>query len=80
MKLPITKAGLLLGAGLLASAGVAGAQTLNLYSARHYDADEQLYAAFTEATGIEVNLLEGNADQLIERIRREGAPVPRMSS
>lgn len=76
MKLPITQAGWLLGAGLLACAGVAGAQTLNLYSARHYDADEQLYAAFTEATGIEVNLLEGNADQLIERIRREGAASP----
>lgn len=54
----------------------AAADELNLYSARHYDSDEALYQAFTEETGIEVNVLEGDSDQLIERIQREGVASP----
>lgn len=64
---------------LLASAAFANgalADELNVYSARHYDSDERLYDAFTEQTGIEVNILEGDSDQLIERIRREGEASP----
>jgi len=45
---------------------------VNLYTARHYDADRQLYAAFEEATGVAVRALTGNAEQLLERIRAEG--------
>jgi len=45
---------------------------VNLYTARHYDADRQLYAAFEEATGVQVRALTGNAEQLLERIRAEG--------
>lgn len=52
------------------------ANELNVYSARHYDSDELLYNAFTEQTGIEVNILEGDSDQLIERIQREGVASP----
>ncbi|SER85326.1 iron(III) transport system substrate-binding protein [Vreelandella subterranea] len=52
------------------------ADELNVYSARHYDSDERLYTAFTEQTGIEVNILEGDSDQLIERIQREGVASP----
>ncbi|MEX0373823.1 Fe(3+) ABC transporter substrate-binding protein [Spiribacter pallidus] len=66
----------MIGLGLATGASVAAAQTLNLYTARHYDSDEALYDAFTDATGIEVNVLEGDSDQLIERIRREGAASP----
>jgi len=66
----------MIGLGLATGASVAAAQTLNLYTARHYDSDEALYEAFTDATGIEVNVLEGDSDQLIERIRREGAASP----
>jgi iron(III) transport system substrate-binding protein len=33
------------------------ASELNLYSSRHYDTDLQLYEAFTEATGITINLI-----------------------
>jgi iron(III) transport system substrate-binding protein len=62
-------------AGSAFSAGVA-ADEINLYSARHYDSDERIYEAFTEKTGIEVNLLEGDSDQLIERIKREGMASP----
>ncbi|MYL22940.1 Fe(3+) ABC transporter substrate-binding protein [Vreelandella massiliensis] len=59
-----------------AFASTALANEINLYSARHYDSDERLYTAFTEETGIEVNVLEGDSDQLIERIQREGVASP----
>jgi iron(III) transport system substrate-binding protein len=54
----------------------ARAQELNLYSSRHYDTDVALYDGFTEQTGIAVNLIEGDADQLIERIKAEGRNSP----
>jgi len=49
---------------------------LNLYSSRHYDTDERLYTDFTEATGIVINRIEGNADELIARMEAEGANSP----
>ncbi|MEM9496420.1 MAG: extracellular solute-binding protein [Pseudomonadota bacterium] len=49
---------------------------LNLYSSRHYDTDERLYSNFTEATGITINRIEGNADELIARMEAEGANSP----
>lgn len=52
------------------------AEVVNVYSARHYDVDQMLYDAFTEETGIEVQVLEGSSDQLVERIRREGMASP----
>ncbi len=67
-------------AGLLAlstatSAWAAG-QELNIYSARHYDTDEQLYADFEEATGITINRIEGNANSLLTRMQSEGENSP----
>jgi iron(III) transport system substrate-binding protein len=49
---------------------------LNLYSSRHYDTDNALYENFTKETGVKVNLIEGKADELIERIKSEGANSP----
>jgi iron(III) transport system substrate-binding protein len=49
---------------------------VNIYSSRHYDTDERLYSDFTEATGIEINLIEGKEDELIERMKAEGANSP----
>ncbi len=63
-------------AGLVASAPVLCAEQVNLYSARHYDTDFALYDTFTERTGIEVNLIEGGSDALIERIVNEGEYTP----
>lgn len=60
-----------------ASGGEAtAAGEVNLYSSRHYDSDDVIYERFTEETGIEVNLIEGDADELIERIKSEGANSP----
>jgi iron(III) transport system substrate-binding protein len=63
---------------LAIGAQVAHAQekVLNLYSARHYQTDEALYANFTKATGIRINRLDGKEDELVERIRNEGASSP----
>ena len=57
---------------------VAAAQdnVLNLYSARHYQTDEALYANFTQATGIKINRIEAGDEQLLERLRSEGANSP----
>lgn len=57
-------------------ASSADAGVVNIYTARHYDADLALYARFTELTGIRVNRIEGNADQLIARIQAEGEASP----
>ena len=62
----------LLGTGL----AQAEEKVLNLYSARHYQADEALYDNFTRQTGIRINRIEGKAHELIERIRNEGANSP----
>ena len=45
---------------------------MNLYTSRHYDVDNDLYKKFEKETGIKVNLIKGEADELIERIKREG--------
>jgi iron(III) transport system substrate-binding protein len=51
-------------------------QVLNLYSSRHYQTDEALYANFTKLTGIKINRIEAGEDPLIERIRNEGERSP----
>ena len=47
-------------------------QAVNLYTDRHYDTDEQLFQLFTKETGIQVNVVKGNSDELLERLAREG--------
>lgn len=44
---------------------------LNIYSTRHYDADKDVYDMFTKETGIKVNVVEGKAPELVEKIIRE---------
>jgi len=51
-------------------------KVLNLYSSRHYQTDEALYANFTKQTGIKVNRIEAGEDALLERIRNEGERSP----
>ena len=61
----------------LAIAPLAQAQgVVNIYSARHYQTDEAFYANFTKETGIKINRLDGREDELVERIRNEGASSP----
>jgi iron(III) transport system substrate-binding protein len=49
---------------------------LNLYSSRHYQTDEALYADFTRRTGIKINRIEGTEDALLERLKNEGRNSP----
>jgi iron(III) transport system substrate-binding protein len=49
---------------------------INLYSQRHYKVDEQQYKVFEKETGIKVNVVKANADELIERLKNEGENSP----
>lgn len=53
-----------------------GAEVLHVYSHRHYEVDKQVNALFQEKTGIEVKVVNAEADQLIERLKSEGADSP----
>lgn len=55
---------------------VSDERVLNLYSARHYETDQTLYDNFTGQTGIEINLIEGKEDELLERLKSEGDNSP----
>jgi iron(III) transport system substrate-binding protein len=60
----------------LTSGAIAQDNVLNLYSSRHYQTDEALYAGFTKQTGIKINRIEASEDALIARIRSEGERSP----
>ncbi len=60
----------------LARAAQGQEAVLNLYSARHYQTDEALYTDFTKATGIKINRIEAGDEQLVERLKSEGAASP----
>jgi iron(III) transport system substrate-binding protein len=60
--------------GLILSAQAG--EELNLYSSRHYDTDEKLYTDFEVATGIKINRIEGKDNEILERIKAEGANSP----
>ncbi len=51
-------------------------RVLNLYSARHYQTDEALYANFTKKTGLRINRIEAGDEALLERLRNEGRNSP----
>ena len=59
-----------------AQGGTDDAGAVNLFTARHYASDEAVYAAFTEETGIDVNVIEAPGDLLIERVRADGERSP----
>ena len=64
--------------GIAAAPSPAAAQeaALNLYSARHYQTDEALYANFTKATGIKINRVDTDDAGLLARLKTEGAASP----
>ena len=49
------------------------ADEVNVFNARHYKADSELYSNFTNMTGIKVNLINGKSGALEKRILSEGA-------
>lgn len=74
-----TRSKRLLAAALLGAAALAAQaqdKVLNLYSARHYQSDELLYANFTKATGIKINRIDSDDPGVINRLKAEGAASP----
>ncbi|MFS4417319.1 Fe(3+) ABC transporter substrate-binding protein [Maribacter sp. 2307ULW6-5] len=59
-----------------ASNGETVAQEVNVYTHRHYPADQELFASFEEKTGIKVNVVNASADELIQKMGEEGAQSP----
>lgn len=51
-------------------------KVLNLYSARHYQTDEAMYAEFTRTTGIKINRVDADDAGIVARLRAEGAASP----
>jgi iron(III) transport system substrate-binding protein len=47
-------------------------EVVNVYSSRHYDVDNHILGLFTEETGIRVNLVKADSDQLVTRLGLEG--------
>jgi iron(III) transport system substrate-binding protein len=70
-----TAAALLAGLGA-AHTAAAQEQVLNIYSARHYPGDEQLYGRFTKATGIKINRVDADDAGILQRLKAEGASSP----
>ena len=65
---------------MLAAVVLAGSahadEELNVYSARHYDSDALLFDGFRKATGIPVNVINGEGPELLARLKAEGANSP----
>lgn len=62
---------------LSAATGAAMAdEVLNVYSHRHYGVDQEINARFAELTGIKIQVVNADADQLIERLKSEGENSP----
>lgn len=57
-------------------AATAQEKVLNLYSARHYQTDEALYADFTKATGIRINRIDADDAGILARLKSEGSSSP----
>lgn len=56
--------------------GMVSAAEVNLYSSRKEELLKPLLDQFTKDTGIKVNLLTGKDEQLLERLKSEGANSP----
>jgi len=61
---------------LLGISGCAPVNEVNIYTSRHYDVDDILYAEFTKKTGIKVNIISGSGGALMERLKAEGVNSP----
>jgi len=63
-------------AGLFLQSCSTDTNEVNIYSGRHYQVDENLFREFTEQTGIRINLVKADTDQLLNRLEMEGANTP----
>lgn len=61
---------------LMTAAAHAQDSVVNVYSARHYSTDENLYADFTKATGIKINRVDADDAGILARLKAEGSASP----
>ncbi|MDQ7046055.1 MAG: Fe(3+) ABC transporter substrate-binding protein [Sulfurimonas sp.] len=52
------------------------ANEVNIYTHRHYPSDKILFKKFTKETGIKVNVVQANSDQIMKRLEEEGKYTP----
>lgn len=64
------------GPGLMSLAQATGTPTLTLYNGQHTQTTAALVKAFTQATGIHVDIRKGSSAQLANQIIEEGARSP----
>lgn len=51
-------------------------QVVNVYTHRHYETDKELFSNFTRNTGIKVNVVMADDDELLSRMEAEGDNSP----
>jgi len=73
---PAPRAAMAAAVALAAFSQALPAAEVNLYSARKEELIKPLLDRFTSETGVEVNLVTGKADALLERLRAEGRNSP----
>ncbi|MEM9546045.1 MAG: Fe(3+) ABC transporter substrate-binding protein [Bacteroidota bacterium] len=49
---------------------------ITLYTHRHYDTDKSIFQNFEKETGIKINVVKANADELIQKLESEGDQSP----
>ncbi len=49
---------------------------VNVYTHRHYKADQELFAKFEKESGIKVNVVNASADELMQKMSTEGEQSP----
>jgi iron(III) transport system substrate-binding protein len=64
------------GFGLMLGRRATAAEIVNVYSARHYPSDQILFDLFTKETGIAVQVINGNAEELMQRQKQEAENSP----
>lgn len=74
--IPVLLLVLVVGLAGVALAGSSGGDALVIYNGRSHYGDESVFDAFTEATGIEVELRGGTGPELFERLEQEGDDTP----
>lgn len=63
---------LILGLSIASSIVSNAAGIVNIYTTRHYDADDALYKEFTKETGIKVNVVSDKSAVSISKIKEQG--------
>lgn len=51
-------------------------QVVNVYTHRHYESDQDIFERFEKKTGIKVKVINASADELIQKMKMEGAQSP----